>query len=185
MTERGGAAFAGARPEMRPGVRPETLTSERAERVRRVDRSPDAINTPRWVSLARRPCSRYRLVVLVYRENPKHKPGRFGAGPPRWFPSYDTACPADLSDPQSLLADSVEAADAAHPSGKARHAIDEQGRFFKAYPEETDGSDEYWHGYPVREELVPKQVPARVLREFVSRGKLTRARYKKLLGSAR
>lgn len=59
--------------------------------------------------------------------------------------------------------------------------MDRQGRFFKAYPED-DGST--WHGYPVRRELVSRQVPARVLRQFMKQQLLSSADYKKLLGSA-
>ncbi len=58
---------------------------------------------------------------------------------------------------------------------------DGQGRFFKGYSEDGGQS---WHGYPVRRDLVPRQVPTRVLRELVRRGDLTASDYKKLLGSA-
>ncbi len=65
-----------------------------------------------------------------------------------------------------------------------------EGEFYKAYSHrsetiEGEASVEIWHGYPVRRELVPRQIPCRVLREFVRRGRLTQAEYKKLLGSAR
>lgn len=118
-----------------------------------------------------------------YRENAKHKRGSWGEGPPRWFPTRDSLCPEDLSlsEAQALLDSSIEGADQANPDGRARYAIDGQGRFFKGYSEDGGRT---WHGYPVRRELVSRQVPARVLREFVSRGSLTRADYKKLLGSA-
>ena len=120
---------------------------------------------------------------LQYRPNAKHKPGCSGEGPPRWFPSSDSLCPADISleDAQALLDASIEARDDAHLNAKARIALDSQGRFFKAYSE--DGG-QIWHGYPVKRELVPRQVPSRVLREFVNRGQLSRVDYKKLLGSA-
>ena len=122
-------------------------------------------------------------VPLRYRENPKHKRGCRGEGPPRWFPSRESLCPDDLSlsEAEDLLASSIEGRDVAHPDARARYAMDGQGRFFKGYSE--DGG-QTWHGYPVRRELVPRQVPTRVLREFVERGLLTRPDYKKLLGSA-
>jgi len=120
---------------------------------------------------------------LQYRENPKHKPGCSGRGPPRWFPSTDSLCPDDLSieDAVALLRDSVEGAAAAHPNALARYAMDGQGRFFKGYSE--DGG-QTWHGYPVRRDLVPRQIPTRVLRQFLRQGRLSSADYKKLLGSA-
>lgn len=120
---------------------------------------------------------------IAYRENPKHKPGCSGEGPPRWFPSSDSLCPDDIStvDAEALLAESVEGSSAAHPDSTARYALDRQGRFFKAYSEDHGTT---WHGYPVRRDLVHLQVPARVLRQFVKRGQLTRAEYGKLLGSA-
>ena len=122
--------------------------------------------------------------VLLYMENPKHKPGCSGDGPPRWFPSTDSTCPSDLSaaDSEALLRDSVEGRDAQHPDALARYALDDQGRFFKAYSE--DGGTT-WHGYPIRRDLVPAQIPCRVLRTFVRQERLSRATYKKLLGSAR
>lgn len=121
---------------------------------------------------------------IEYRENPKHKPGCSGSGPPRWFPSSAALCPDDVtaSRAQAMLNDAVEGRDAAHPDAAARYALDGAGRFFKAYSEDGGAT---WHGYPVREELVPRQVPARVLREFVKRGLLAAAAYKRLLGSAR
>lgn len=120
---------------------------------------------------------------LQYRPNDKHKPGCAGAGPPRWFPSSDSLCPADISleEAQALLEASIEARDHAHPNARARIALDGRGRFFKAYSE--DGG-QTWHGYPVRRELVSRQVPSRVLRELVNRSQLSRADYRKLLGSA-
>lgn len=119
----------------------------------------------------------------LYRENPKHKRGCTGEGPPRWFPSRDSLCPEDLSlaEAEALLASSIEDRDDAHPDARARFAIDGQGRFFKGYSEDGGLT---WHGYPVRRELVPRQVPARVLREFVKRGLLAGSDYRKLLGSA-
>jgi arsenate reductase-like glutaredoxin family protein len=42
-------------------------------------------------------------------------------------------------------------------------ALDGQGRFFQAYSEEGGRT---WHGYPVRRDLVRRQVPARVLAEL-------------------
>jgi len=126
-----------------------------------------------------------------YEPNAKHKRGACGDGPPRWFPSRDSLCPDDFSleVAQELLDDGVEAADASHPNNRAVHAM-HSGSFYKAYShhseaEGTPEEGEVWHGYPVRRELVPTQVPCRVLREFVKRGRLTQAEYKKLIGSAR
>jgi hypothetical protein len=118
-----------------------------------------------------------------YRENPKHKRGCSGEGPPRWFPTRDSLCPEDLSlsEAEALLDASVEGRDDAHPNSRARFAIDGQGRFFKGYSEDGGRT---WHGYPIRRDLVSRQVPARVLKEFVNRGLLARSDYKKLLGSA-
>lgn len=123
------------------------------------------------------------LAPMHYRPNDKHKPGCSGEGPPRWFPSSDSLCPDDVSleEAGELLRSSIEARDDAHPNTRARIALDGQGRFFKAYSEDGGQS---WHGYPVSRNLVPRQIPARVLREFFKRGQLTRADYKKLLGSA-
>jgi hypothetical protein len=122
--------------------------------------------------------------VLKYRPSDKHKPGCAGGGPPRWFPSSASRCPDDVSleEAAALLRDSVEARDDAHPNARARIALDSHGRFFKAYSED-DGTT--WHGYPVRRELVARQVPTRVLREFCRRHQLTEADYRKLLGGAR
>ncbi len=127
------------------------------------------------------------MVRLVYKENRKHKPGTFGEGPPRWYPDYDTPCPDDVSSEaaQALLDSSVEGADLAHPDRRARYALDASGTFFKGYAESVDEELEIWHGYPVREDVVPRQIPARILRVFCRAGKLTSARYKKLTGSAR
>lgn len=127
-----------------------------------------------------------------YKPNDKHKRGAAGQGPPRWFPSRDTLCPDDfpLALAQDLLEDAVEGADRAHPDARALYSMHE-GEFYKAYCEGTEPVDgeeetvEVWHGYPVRREVVPRQVPSRVLREFVRRGRLSRPEYKKLLGSAR
>lgn len=120
----------------------------------------------------------------MYRPNPKHKRGSFGEGPPRWFPSRDALCPDDISleEAARLLSESIEGRDAAHPNARARYALDGQSRFFKAY---SDDGGSVWHGYPVARDLVPVQVPARVLRHFRDTGKLSRPEYKKLLGSAR
>jgi hypothetical protein len=121
--------------------------------------------------------------MLHYNENAKHKPGCFGDGPPRWFPSSDAVCPPDISLKEAalLLQGSVEGRDPSHPNARARYAMDGQGRFFKAYSED-DGKT--WHGYPIRYDLVPRQVRARILREFVNRGLLTKADCRKLFGSA-
>lgn len=125
-----------------------------------------------------------------YKKNDKHKRGTSGGGPPRWFPSRDSLCPDDFSTAlaQELLNESVDGVDEAHPGARALYAM-HQGEFYKAYCEGTepgeDGPVEVWHGYPVRRELVPHQVPCRVLREFVRRGRLTRSEYKKLLGDAK
>lgn len=125
----------------------------------------------------------------VYVPNPKHKVGAFGDGPPRWFPSRDSLCPEDfdLNMAQELLDGAVSDADASHSNGRALYAL-HNGEFYKAYSEATrvvDGvEEELWHGYPVRRELVPRQVPGRVLRHFLKEGRLTRAEYRKLLGSA-
>lgn len=120
---------------------------------------------------------------LEYQENPKHKRGCVGQGPPRWFPSVDSLCPDDLtrSDAQELLLSSVEGRDSAHPNRRARIAVDDRGRFFKAYS--SDGG-RTWHGYPVRRDLVHLEIPSKVLREFVKSGRQTKAQFKKLLGSA-
>ena len=120
---------------------------------------------------------------LQYQPNRKHKPGCSGQGPPRWFPSSASLCPDDLSleEATDLLHSSVEARDDAHSDARARVALDGRGRFFKAYS--SDGG-RTWHGYPVERDLVPRQIPAKVLRELVKRGQLTRVEYKKLLGSA-
>lgn len=122
--------------------------------------------------------------MLDYCGNPKHKAGCSGDGPPRWFPSTASICPEDISydDAVLLLSDSVDAKSAEHPNAKARYALDSQGRFFKAYSE--DGG-QTWHGYPVAEELVRRQIPSRVLREFKTRGLLSAAEYKRLIGSAK
>ena len=124
---------------------------------------------------------------LRYRENPKHKVGARGAGPPRWFPDSASLCPddLDLDEARRLLKGSVIGGDPSHPNARARFALDEMGRFFKAYPERSVDGTEYWHGYPVAEALVGRQVPARVLRSFKQQGRLSRARYRRLLGSAR
>lgn len=124
---------------------------------------------------------------LVYKSNPKHKRGSFGEGPPRWFPDRDAECPEDLgtAEAQQLLEQSIEGADDSHPNRRARYVIDESGRIFKGYCESSDDGAEHWHGYPVDEQLIPRQVPSRVLREFVRAGHMTKARYKKLVGSAR
>jgi len=120
---------------------------------------------------------------LQYRENPKHKPGCFGEGPPRWFPSTDAICPDDIStaDAVALLQESIEGRGASHPNARARYAMDGQGRFFKGYSEDNGHT---WHGYPVAREKVPRQFPARVLRQFVKQGRLSSTDYKKLLGGA-
>ncbi len=120
---------------------------------------------------------------MRYRENPKHKKGCVGEGPPRWFPSRDSLCPEDISPSEAelLLESSVDARDDSHPEARSRFAMDRQGRFFKGYSEDGGRT---WHGYPVRRELVPRQIPARVLAQFVDKGLLTRADFKKLLGSA-
>ena len=122
--------------------------------------------------------------MVVYRENPKHKRGTSGEGPPRWFPSRDSLCPDGITMKmaQELLDSSIEGRDDAHPDARARFALDGSGAFFKAYSE--DGG-ETWHGYPVNRELVPRQIPTRVLRAFRARGQLTRAQYNDLVGPAR
>jgi len=92
--------------------------------------------------------------------------------------------------PKSSLDDAVEGADPAHPDARAVYVM-HRGAFYKGYCEGMEPQDggegeiEVWHGYPVRRKLVPRQVPSRVLREFVRRGRLSRPEYKKLLGSAR
>jgi hypothetical protein len=124
-----------------------------------------------------------RPTDLVYKENPKHKRGCSGEGPPRWFPSTDSLCPEDISasDAETLLQASIETRDDVHPNRSARIALDSQGRFFKGYSEDGGRT---WHGFPIRRDLVPRQIPAKILREFVKRGLLNRSDYKKLLGSA-
>jgi hypothetical protein len=127
----------------------------------------------------------------VYKPNPKHKRGACGEGPPRWFPSSDSLCPDDMDTEtaQALLDGAIGGNDPAHPTGRALYAMHD-GTFYKAYPESvvTRSDDELvepWHGYPVRRELVPRQIPARVLRQFLHDGRLTRPEYRKLVGSAR
>ncbi|NOY27495.1 MAG: hypothetical protein GXP62_16655 [Oligoflexia bacterium] len=125
-----------------------------------------------------------------YKKNTKHKRGTSGEGPPRWFPSRDSLCPDEIDEAlaQELLDGGVDGADLAHPDARAVYAIYE-GVFYKAYaegvePDREHGNVEVWHGYPVRRELVPRQVPAKVLRTFVKAKRLSRPEYKKLLGSA-
>lgn len=127
----------------------------------------------------------------IYEPNPKHKRGASGEGPPRWFPSRDTPCPddLDLQTAQELLKSAKEGANEELPDRRALFAL-HAGEFYKAYRhgvrQNSDGTeDEIWHGFPVRNENVPRQVPSRVLLHFVQEGRLTRAEYKKLLGSAR
>lgn len=60
-----------------------------------------------------------------------------------------------------------------------------EGSFYKAYPTYPGAEVEIWHGYPVRRELVSRQIPARVLKKFLESGALTKVEYKRLLGSAR
>ena len=124
-------------------------------------------------------------MVLIYKENPKHRVQ--GDGPPRWYPDPDSLCPDDVDqmEAETLLRDSVSGDDASHPEKKARYAIDSQGRFFKGYTEGADANGECWHGFPVPEDKVRLQVPARVLKDFKNSGKLSSSRYKKLLGGAR
>ncbi len=119
---------------------------------------------------------------LRYTGSDKHKQGCAGNGPPRWFPTTASFCPDDvtLADSQDLLENSIEGRSADHPDKKGRYAIDGRGRFFKAYPGD-DGAT--WHGYEVHRSLVPRQVPARVLRQFRDLGQLSNADYKDLLGS--
>lgn len=126
------------------------------------------------------------MIELQYEENPKHKPGASGDGPPRWFPSRDSICPDDVDSElaQELLNDSVSGTDEAHPNRKARYALYE-GQFFKGYQTEERAGVEVWHGYPVSRDLVSEQIPARVLRVFRERKLLSSAEYKKLIGSAR
>lgn len=129
-------------------------------------------------------------VPRIYRPNPKHKIGACGEGPPRWFPSRDSLCPedVDLRTAQQLLDAAIPGTDPVHLNQHALYAL-HNGEFYKAYSEcsrltDEGVEEELWHGYPVRRELVPRQVPARVLRKFVEQGRLTRAEYKRLLGSA-
>jgi len=121
---------------------------------------------------------------LRYSENGKHKPGSVGDGPTRWFPSTDSLCPDDLTleEARALLEASIEGRDSAHPDARARFAIDSRGRFFKGYSEDGGVT---WHGYPVARDLVPRQIPTRVLRQFVQLGLLSDVDYRKLRGSAR
>ena len=83
---------------------------------------------------------------------------------------------------QQLLDEGIDGRDDSHPRAKARFAVDGQGRFFKAYSEDQG---EMWHGYPVRDELVPRQIPTRVLRQFREAGLITKAEYKRLIGGAK
>jgi hypothetical protein len=122
----------------------------------------------------------------VYHPNSKHKHGARGDGPPRWFPDSASKCPPsiDLRLAQELLEEAISGEDPAHPSGHALYAIHD-GQFFKAYPTEIHEDAEVWHGYPVKSDQVRRQIPARVLRDFVSKGLLGRADYKRFLGNAR
>jgi len=122
-------------------------------------------------------------MMLRYRENMKHKRGASGRAPIQWYPTPASICPGDVTIEvaQALLRDSIEGRDKAHPDQHARYALDGQGRFYKGYSE--DGGTT-WHGYPVHESLVRTQVPSRVLKHFVQVGRLTKARYNKLHGSA-
>jgi|SRR5690554_1024626 len=126
------------------------------------------------------------MANCLYEGNPKHKRGVSGDGPPRWFPSRDSLCPddIDIERAQELLDGAVSGADAAHPDARARYTM-HQGRFFKAYCTEVRDDIEVWHGYPVSENLVQEQIPARVLRKFIARGDLSKADYKRLVGSAK
>jgi hypothetical protein len=124
----------------------------------------------------------------IYRPNRKHKPGAIGGGVPRWFPDSESKCPPDIDtiQAQRLLENAIDGRDVAHPRGHALFAMDEQGRFYKAYSEGIEaGKDvEVWHGYPVSDEKVPRQIPAKILRVFVTQGLLSHARYIRLLGNA-
>ena len=124
--------------------------------------------------------------MLIYRENRKHKRGVQG-GPPRWNPDPDSLCPDDVTSAEAsnLLGDSVPGKDDSRPDRKARYAMDSQGRMYKGYCEGADAAGEYWHGFPVPEERIRLEVPARVLRRFMMDGKISQARYRKLLGSGR
>lgn len=119
-----------------------------------------------------------------YKANPKHKRGCSGGGPPRWFPSSASLCPDDvtLADAAALLAAAVDGDDLTHPERRAKYCMDGQGRFFKAYTEDHGAT---WHGYPVDRAVVNRQVPARVLREFLRTGLLARPDYTRLVGSGR
>ncbi|MBI4570288.1 MAG: hypothetical protein HY719_17990 [Planctomycetes bacterium] len=137
----------------------------------------------------------------VYHPDKKHKRGATGEGPPRWFPDSASKCPDDLCQQtaQHLLDGAIEGRDHAHPGKKALYAV-HAGEFFKAYPSSPRPSvespagvkpaanhaeEEVWHGYLVERAMVPRQVPNRVLKEFLKRNKITRAEYTRLLGSAR
>jgi hypothetical protein len=115
----------------------------------------------------------------IYEPNPKHKEGTCGDGPPRWFPDSASKCPKRI-DAQHLLNIAISAEDQAHPDAKALFAVWD-GRIYKAYCSRIDGDKEYWHGYPVADALVGKQVPTSVLRRFVQRGHLSDADYRKLI----
>lgn len=85
---------------------------------------------------------------------------------------------------QALLVRSIPFKDPAHPHARARCTIHD-GNFYKGYPTELGEDIEIWHGYPVRRERVSREIPARVLRELVKSGELSKSEYKRLLGSAR
>ncbi len=127
-------------------------------------------------------------MALVYKKNEKHKRGAVGQGPPRWFPSNASFCPDDHDLPlkvaQELLESSVEGRSPEHADARARYAY-QGGVYYKGYPEGVDGDNELWHGYPVRRDQVPKEIPSRILREFRNRQLISSAEYRKLLGSAR
>jgi len=118
----------------------------------------------------------------LYQQNPKHKVGARGGGPPRWFPDAASKCPEDLTEAtaQLLLESSVEAVDEVHPGARARFAVHD-GRVFKAYPHVVSDTEEIWHGYPLPDHDVRTQVPSRILRQFLDLQRITRAEYVRYL----
>jgi hypothetical protein len=113
---------------------------------------------------------------MRYFPNPAHKLETTEAGPPRWWPDKE-ACPRMTPRERLALLRSSIPRDAALPRSR-RYAVrrTETGlEFFEAkFTREVDGDPEF-HGHPT------SRVPARVLREFQSRGLISKAEYRKLV----